>query len=98
MYWGSDDTAPVKMLNEEYAAIPLDEKEYFGTPHLTRRQYGFAVGDILKAVLLVFCIAMGSFTLGFEVGQNWKEGWRWKTTENGLLPPQAFVPDSMNLL
>jgi hypothetical protein len=90
MYWDCDD----KMLNEEYTAVPLDEKEYFGTPHAVRRDYGFSVSDILKAVLLVFFIAIGSFTLGFGVGQNWKEGSRWETGEDGLLPPQAFIPDS----
>ncbi len=94
MYWDSDDTVPAKMLNEEYTAIPLDEKEYFGTPHPVWRDYGFSVGDVLKAVLLVFFIAIASFTLGFGVGQNWKEGLRWETGEDGLLPPQAFIPDS----
>jgi len=95
MYWDSDDAASAKMLNEEYTTVSLDEKEYFGTAQVTRRQYDLSVGDILKGVLLVFCIVIGSFTLGFGVGQNWKGGSRWKRNEDGLLPPQAFVPDSM---
>jgi hypothetical protein len=83
MYWDSDGIATAKMLNEEYAAVPLDEKEYFG---------------ILKAVLLVFFMAIGSFTLGFGVGQNWKAGSKWEMGEDGLLPPQALVPDSVFFL
>ena len=98
MYWDSDGIATAKMLNEEYAAVPLDEKEYFGTPHFARRQYDFSVGDILKAVLLVFFMAIGSFTLGFGVGQNWKAGPKWEMGEDGLLPPQALVPDSVVFL
>ncbi|KAN0108455.1 protein of unknown function (DUF3328) domain containing protein [Hyaloscypha variabilis] len=93
MYWDSDDAASAKMLNEEYTTVSLDEKEYFGTAQVTRRQYDLSVGDILKGVLLVFCIVIGSFTLGFGVGQNWKGGSRWQRNEDGLLPPQAFVPD-----
>ncbi len=89
MNWDSHDS---KMLNEEYTAVPLDEKE-FGTPHGDRREY--LVRDIFKAVLVVFFIAIGSFTLGFGIGKNWKKGLRWEVDENGLLPPQAFVPDSM---
>jgi len=95
MYWDNDDAASAKMLSEEYTAISLDEKEYYGTPEVVRRHYDFAVGDVLKAVLLVFCIAIGSFTLGFGVGQNWTQGPRWEKNEEGLLPPQAFVPESM---
>jgi hypothetical protein len=98
MYWDSDDIATAKMLNEEYAAVPLDEKEYFGTPRFARRQYDFSVNNILKAVLLVFFMAIGSFTLGFDVGQNWKAGSEWEAGEDGLLPPQALVPDSVCFL
>jgi hypothetical protein len=93
VYWDSDASVTAKMLNEEYTAVPLDEKDYFSGPHVVRREY--PVGDILKAVLVVFFIAIGSFTLGFGVSQKWKEGSRWETDEDGLLPPQAFVPDSM---
>jgi hypothetical protein len=87
------DSYGIKMLNEEYIAVPLDEKEHFGAPHGDRREY--LVRDLFKAVLVVFFIAIGSFTLGFGIGKNWKEGSRWEVDKNGLLPPQAFVPDSM---
>jgi hypothetical protein len=90
MYWDSDD---IKMLIEEYTAVPLDEKEHFDAPHVDRREY--LVGDIFKVLLVVFIIAIGSFTLGFGIGKNWKQGSRWEVDKNGLLPPQAFVPDSM---
>lgn len=89
MNWDSDDT---NTLNEEYTAVPLDEKAYFSAPHV-RREY--LVGDLFKAALVVFCIAIGSFTLGFGIGKDWKEWSRWEVDENGLLPPQAVVPDCM---
>ncbi|KAH8793583.1 hypothetical protein F5882DRAFT_59076 [Hyaloscypha sp. PMI_1271] len=38
-------------------------------------------------------MAIGSFTLGFGMGQNWKAGPKWEMGEDGLLPPQALVPD-----
>lgn len=90
MNWDSDDT---RTLNEEYTAVPLDEKEYFCASQVKRRKY--LVGDLFKAVLVVFFIAIGSFTLGFGIGKNWKEWSRWEVDENGLLPPQAIIPDSM---
>jgi hypothetical protein len=92
MYWESDANTTEKMLGEEYTAVPLDEKEYFGTSHVITRTY--SVGDVLKAVLVVFFIAIGSFTLGFGIGQNWKGALKWVADEDGLLPPQAFLPNS----
>ena len=68
MNWDSHDT---KMLNEEYTAVPLDEKE-FGAPHGDKREY--LVRDIFKAVLVVFLIAIGSFTLGFGIGKELERG------------------------
>lgn len=81
------------MLNEEYTAVPLDEKEYFGTPS----KKDAPVGNILKAVLLLFLLAIGCFGVGFGIGQRWGPGsMRWQQPgEDGLLPPQAFLPDSM---
>ena len=81
------------MLNEEYTAVPMDEKEYFGTP--APRNKHAPVGTILKAILLLFLVAIGCFTVGFGVGQNWKTrplGLR--KGKDGLLPAQAFVPES----
>jgi len=43
-------------------------------------------------------MAIGSFTLGFGMGQNWKAGPKWEMGEDGLLPPQALVPDSVFFL
>ncbi|PMD25339.1 hypothetical protein NA56DRAFT_432288 [Hyaloscypha hepaticicola] len=88
MNWDSDDS---RTLHEEYSAVPLDEKEYFCASQVERQEY--LVGGLFKAVLVVFFIAIGSFTLGFGIGNNWKEWSRWEVDENGLLPPQAVVPD-----
>jgi hypothetical protein len=84
------------MLNEEYTAVPFDENEYFGTP--LRRDA--PVGNILKAMLVLFLIVIGCFAVGFGVGQNWSAGsLRWERVgEDGLLPPQTFLPDSMMAL
>jgi hypothetical protein len=84
------------MLNEEYTAVPLDEKEYFGTP-LKRDA---PVGNILKAVLVLFLIGMGCFAVGFGVGQNWRAGssGRQQVDQDGFLPPQTFLPESMMAL
>jgi hypothetical protein len=47
MNWDSDDT---RTLNEEYTAVPLDEKEYFFASQVEGREY--LVGDLFKAVLV----------------------------------------------
>jgi hypothetical protein len=53
------------MLNEEYTAVPLDEKEYFGTP----LKQDTPVGNIVKAVLLLFLLAIVFFAVVFVIGQ-----------------------------
>lgn len=92
MFWEGDASTTEKMLGEDYTAVPLDEKEYFDTPHVITKSY--TVGDVLRAALVVLFIAIGSFTLGFGMGQNWKGAMKWIKDEEGLLPPQAFIPNS----
>lgn len=83
------------MPTEEYTAVPLDE-------HATYRpapRKGLLGSSTLMVVFGLVASAIICFVLGFAVGQNWDGGKRvldmdWSPSQAGLLPPQAFLPDS----
>jgi hypothetical protein len=86
-------------MSKVYTAIPLDEN---GEVAPGPRRIS-SLRRIAMTALFVAIFAVASFILGFAVGQNWSRETAILVTAppkpgvDGLMPPQAFIPESMEI-
>lgn len=88
----------MKMPNEQYSAVPLEEGGEVVSGLYTRKKWYSR--ENVKTVLLLGAFSVVCFVLGFGVGHDRKDIERlmsWpQLGEDGALNPQDFIPKSRN--
>ena len=83
------------MSNEQYTRVALDERDADIAPNCDSRPER---KHSLKNTLGISALALCIFAVGFVAGGAWagvpKTRLHIKTSSNGLLDPQRFIPDS----
>lgn len=87
------------MSDSKYVSLPLHENDESGVR--CHQHDSTVVAQDAKNVLLLIVFAVVWFLVGLGVGRGETSGQLTETSkaaENGLLPPQSFIPESTGML